>query len=215
LQIYPFQSPELKCVFFYWMSEFIFSEMFILFSFRQYDVTFWIMFEGKSWGKSSKNKISKTLDIVWTFEDPPTLKLWIPIGKKYVYDTCYEDKKYEFPMSATWRRHQQHILCLILRFDTCPRKPHNLLWTIAPEPPTPPPLLRKFPKFWTSPSPGIFGTRSPNLVRFSWNLQQMFTLVSCLDYNYWECTCTHACTAHKSVHAPFPPTLIISRIRHF
>ena len=65
-------------------------------------------------------------------------------------------------------------------------------------------------------SPDIFGPRSPNLVQFSRNLQQMFTMVSCLDYNFlWACTCTHACTAHKIVHAPFPPTLIISRIRHF
>ena len=44
----------------------------------------------------------------------------------------------------------------------------------------------------------------------------MFTMVSCLDYNcLWACTCTHACTAHKIVHAPFPPTLINSKIRHF
>ena len=44
----------------------------------------------------------------------------------------------------------------------------------------------------------------------------MFTMVSCLDFNcLWACTCTHACTAHKIVHAPFPPTLIISKIRHF
>ena len=56
----------------------------------------------------------------------------------------------------------------------------------------------------------IFGPRSPNLVRFSRNLQQMSIMVSCLDYNcLWACTCTHACTAHKIVHAHFQPTLII------
>ena len=46
-------------------------------------------------------------------------------------------------------------------------------------------------------------TRSPNLVRCSRNLQQMFILVSCFDYKcLWACTCT----AQKIVHAPFSTT---------
>ena len=64
--------------------------------------------------------------------------------------------------------------------------------------------------------PVLWDTRRPNLVRSSQNIQHIIILVSQVDYHHlWACMCTHACTLHKFVHAPFSAVNSISRIGDF